>query len=67
VHIDLHLRVPAGLTAIGTNAKCRLVRYLVALGGKADNICSFRAFPLLTHLGHPTDARDAPHNSRLTM
>ena len=25
---------------VGTNAKCRHVRYLVALGGKADNIAS---------------------------
>ena len=38
-----------------------------ANGYKADVKYSGRAFPLLTQLGHRTDARDAPHNSRLTM
>ena len=32
----------------GTNAKCRDVRYSVAIEGKADDICSMRVLPSLT-------------------
>jgi hypothetical protein len=31
----------------------RDVRYPVAIGGKADDICSLRDFPVLTRCGHP--------------
>ena len=39
------------MSAIGTTRTFRNVRYLVAVGCKADMKCSVRAFPLLTHLG----------------
>ena len=39
-------------SAVGTNAKCRHVRYLVAFWGKTDNICSMRVLRILTRSRH---------------
>src|SRR5262249_28016437 len=39
-------------SAFGTKRTFRHVCSLSAFGGKADIICSFRAFPLLTRTGH---------------
>jgi hypothetical protein len=41
------------MSPIGTNRTFRHIRYSVANGGKADNICSQRVFPLLTQLYGP--------------
>jgi hypothetical protein len=38
--------------AIGTNAECRPVRSQVAIGGKAENIGSLRAFRIVTLQRH---------------
>ena len=40
------------MSAAGTKRTCRLRCAMSALGGKAENICSHGAFPILTHLRH---------------
>ena len=40
------------LSEIGTKLPIQNVRSPVANGGKADNICSLRDLPVLTHIGH---------------
>src|ERR1700726_3736612 len=42
-----HLR-DCRMTAVGTNAKCRLHRAMFGVGGKAENICSLGVFRILT-------------------
>ena len=37
---------------VGTFRTFRHVRWTVAMRGKADVLCSARAFPLLTHIDH---------------
>jgi hypothetical protein len=51
VHIDLHLRVSAGLTAVGTKRTCGDRTRMSAFGGKADSVPG-RAFPLMTLKRH---------------
>jgi hypothetical protein len=46
-------------SGIGTFETCRDVRFESALGGKAENICSQRAFRLLTRFGHSVAASEA--------
>src|SRR5262245_5122998 len=36
----------------GTNPKCRHVSVMSAIGGKAEDKCSMRVLPVLTHLRH---------------
>jgi hypothetical protein len=49
------------MPAVGTNAKCRDVRYSVAIEGKADDICSMRVLPRLTYVGHEWSLFAAMH------
>ena len=42
---------------MGTKRTCRLHCAMSALRGTAENICSHRAFPVLTRSGHPDWAR----------
>jgi hypothetical protein len=48
--------------ALGTKRTFRDVRYPVAIGGKADDICSLRDFPVLTRFRHPPTYFAVTHN-----
>jgi hypothetical protein len=47
----------------GTKLPIQNVRSPVANGGKADNICSLRDLPVLTHLCHSTINFAVMHNA----
>jgi len=45
------------MSAIGTSRTSQHVRSTSAIGAISDEICSLRALPILTHLGHRTAAQ----------